>query len=158
MAKGKRTQTDPRFKPIVEFYCAECARRYGMHVWDGTDGKALNALLTEQPQMPIERLIKLLEAAFQWAHSGQWCPLLPGFRFRQFASHRLAIMVKSSGISKAERKQGPTKLQVTRVIQEFRSQAGCISAAQKDAWWDRKFQIRLGISLAEADEILKGKE
>jgi hypothetical protein len=76
---------DPRFAPVRTFYVSEFEKRNpGVKaVFDGSDGKALNALLAQQPEATAETIIGWIRNAYS---SDDTPPLRKGFRFRQFVA------------------------------------------------------------------------
>lgn len=148
-----KRQADPRFQPIASAYVAECERRYGQgnYQWDGSDGRALNDLLRRQPQMPLEKALAMIGKAFEWAHGEEFCPLQPGFRFREFCAHFVKIVVHSD----AARLPRVPATKVQQFFNRYGGEAVCISRENRDAWWNRKCQQILGITLKQAEEILR---
>jgi hypothetical protein len=159
--ENKKKESDPRFQPIVKFYCAECEVRYGSgnYQWDGSDGKALASLLKRQPQLSLETLFTLVYKAFQWAHAGGrngFCPLQPGFRFREFAAHFVKVIVYAESGNKGRRLV--KKANIWGIIKRYRAEACCVSESRRRSWWDEKFQSHLGIKMSEAEKILAEKD
>jgi hypothetical protein len=148
----KNKEADPRFQPLTAFYCEEARKRNGIYQWDGSDAKQLQALLKANPSIDVDVFKRYLTEAFDWAESPEWSPLLPGFRFRQFAS------LFSTIAARLENAIGPrvNHNAVMRVFERYRAQAGCVDAAKRTAWWERVFRSRLGIAYEDAVRIYRG--
>lgn len=164
----KRISPDSRFQPVVDFYFAEFERRHGSKpLWDGSDGMALGRILYSQKQLPMEKLKALVETAFQWSDAwwgpvrkGDFCPLQPGFRFREFCAHFPKVVVRMQGQMPGARCQVSerprvTAQQVTKIFREYGDRVvGAHDARQK---WDQILRRTLGISYDEAHYILSGE-
>lgn len=154
---NKRISADTRFQPIVDFYFAEFERRHGSKpVWDGSDGMALGRLLFTQKQLSVEKLTTLVADAFAWSDAwwgpirkGDFCPLQPGFRFREFCAHfgRVACF-------KSQRPPAPrvSAREVHAVLRQYREQA--MGHHEPEEFWDGVLTRTLGITHRQAAAIL----
>lgn len=170
----KRTSPDTRFQPVVDFFFAEFERRHGVKpLWDGSDGSALGRILFTQKQLTAEKLQQLVQTAFEWCDAwwgpvrkGDFCPLQPGFRFREFAAHFGKIVCRGVGgrgeksfahageksFAHAGDKPRVTAQQVTRVFREYGDRVvGARDTRQK---WDEILRRTLGISYEDAQYLL----
>jgi len=158
---AKRISSDTRFQPIVDFYFAEFERRHGVKPsWDGSDGMALGRILFSQKQLPAEKLQRLVKMAFEWSDAwwgpvrkGDFCPLQPGFRLREFCAHFAKVAVRLQG----ERPAAPDRPRVTanQVLTVFKEYGDRVMGAQNPkAKWDEILQRTLGISYDQARYIL----
>ena len=167
LGKGKpRTPADSRFQPIVDFYCAESERRYGAYLWDAADGQALGRLLHNQPQQPVEGFKKLLLVAFEWSRGeaftkGEafkskmlrpYCPLLPGFRFTEFARNFVKVVAHSAPLRGQPARIDKEKLR--KFMFDLREIEPLIPERARTLWWQEQLYQEFEIGLKEATEIL----
>ena len=155
---------DTRFQPVVDFYFAEFQRRHGSKpVWDGSDGMALGRILYSQKQLSVEKLSKLIETAFDWADAwygpvrkGDFCPLQPGFRLREFCAHfgKVACRLGQVAGAKGQVKERPraTAREVLAVFREYQDRV--MGKANKQQLWDEILDRTLGITYEQATYIL----
>lgn len=160
---NKRISPDSRFQPIVDFYFAEFERRHGAKpLWDGSDGIALGRLLFTQKQLPLEKLKKLVEDAFAWSDAwwgsvrkGDFCPLQPGFRFREFCAHFPKVAVRGTRPLAENTFLRVSAAQVQRVFREYGDRV--MGSREPNKMWDGFFGRELGISYDQACYILNGE-
>lgn len=83
-----KPKADPRHAEVILCYAQESAKRFpGLRApLDGSDGKAVQNLLRQQPEATADQICVWLRNAFD---SDDVPPLHPGFRLREFASHFL---------------------------------------------------------------------
>ena len=168
---NKRLSPNSRFQLVVDFYFAEFERRHGAKpLWDGSDGMALGRLLFSQKQLSVEKLILLVEGAFAWSEAwwgpvrkGDFCPLQPGFRFREFCAHFPKVVVWGSGErGKAKGESGlwrdhprVSANEVRAVFREYSDRV--VGAHDPQTRWDEILGRTLGISYEEATHVLRGE-
>lgn len=170
MESMKRISPDTRFQPVVDFYFAECERRDGLKpMWDASDGQALGRILFSQKQAPVEKLLKLVETAFNWAAGWAvrapgvpFCPLQPGFRFREFCAHfGRVVCYRTNPLSVSplsapqggEARQRVTAREISKVFREYGDRVQ--GKSNKRELWDQILGRRLGITYSEAEHILE---
>lgn len=151
-----RGEPDPRFKTVCEFYCEESRRRFGAYQWDGSDGKALAALLKSQPQINVDRWKLMLVLAFTSAEKSRYCPVKLGFRFREFAANFVKIAARMPQLLRQE--PDPMPGQIRRLMTEKSAYRELIPPEKRHDWWDEICCHYLGITAERAKQIMDADE